>query len=95
VARGPSQYTPQGVIKTDRILKFDRSIRSLWNLQRKFKSSDPLYEIPFRISAHDMPLLRRKRSLNRKIALLAKMTFPSSGTLLRSLAKPASLPMTL
>jgi len=41
--------------KTDKILKFDRSIRSLWNLQRKFKSSDPPYEIPFRILAHDMP----------------------------------------
>jgi len=35
------------MIKTDRILKFDRSIRSLWNLQRKFKSSDPLYKLHF------------------------------------------------
>ncbi len=39
---------PQGMAKTYRILKFDRCIRSLWNLQRKFKSSDPLYKIPFK-----------------------------------------------
>ena len=42
-----------------------------------------------------MSVLRRKRPLNRKIALLAKMTAPDGDALLRPLAKPVSLPMTL
>ena len=41
-------------------------------MQRKFKSSDPPYEIPFRILTDDMFVLKCGRPLNRKIALLAK-----------------------
>ena len=49
----------------------------------------------FEILTHDMFVLRCGRPLNRKIALLAKMAFPSSGALLRSLAKPVSPPIML
>ncbi|WP_297923577.1 hypothetical protein [uncultured Campylobacter sp.] len=63
-------------------------------MQRKFKSSYPLLKFRLNFSLRYVRL-EAEGQLNRKIALLAKMAFPSSGTLLCSLAKPASHPMTL
>lgn len=71
-ARVPSQYIPQGVIKTDGILKFNAVFAAYGICNVNLKAAIRFIN-PFRILARDMPFLRRERPLNRKIALLAKM----------------------
>ena len=89
------QYKPQGVIKTDKILKYNAVFAVYGICNVNLKTAIRLIKFHFEILTHDMSVSRRKRPLHRKIALLAKMAFPSSGTLLRPLTKPVSLPITL